>query len=133
MLTAAHCQGVFFDGMFISAYNFSSSIEDNIYREVELQVRHKGYNQNISVIVDDLMVIKLSEPVTEIQPVALNRDPDLPTSYEKLYAAGFGLMSYFQGAPSELQKVDLHYIPPDICGNYYRNFENVDSGPGLLW
>ena len=130
MLTAAHCQGVFFDGMIISVYNFSSSREDSIYREVETQVRHKGYNQNISIIIDDLMVIKLSEPVPEVTPVALNSDPALPIDYAPLYAAGFGVISYRQETPSELQKVDL-----SICGNYYRpdRFENVGFGPGLLW
>lgn len=98
-----------------------------------MQVRHKGYNQNMSVIVDDLMVIKLSEPVTEVTPVALNRDPDSPTFYEKMYAAGFGIVSYLRQSPPDLQKVDLHYIPPDLCESYYKRFDNVDAGPGLLW
>lgn len=81
------------------------------------------------------MVIKLSEPVPEVSPVALNSDPELPIDYAPLYAAGFGLISYRQDTPSELQKVDLYYFPPDICGNYYSpdRFDNVGFGPGLLW
>ncbi len=119
--------------MIVSAYHFTNSRDDSIYREIERQVRHPGFNQNVSVIVDDLLVIQLSQSVTEVEPVKLNWDPASPVYYEKMYAAGFGLVSYQQESPSELQKVDLHYIPPEVCTNYYNRFENVDSGPGLLW
>lgn len=75
ILTAAHCQGGFNYGAM--AYDPSTRMF-NRYKKVDLQIAFPDYYQNIEVINYDLMVLRLSTPITDIQPVTLNNDPDFP-------------------------------------------------------
>uniref|UniRef100_A0A7S4AIX2 Peptidase S1 domain-containing protein n=1 Tax=Pseudo-nitzschia australis TaxID=44445 RepID=A0A7S4AIX2_9STRA len=74
IVTAAHCQGAFNYGAM--AYNPSSRLLDQ-YRNVDLQIVYPDYYQTDSINYD-IMIVRLSSPITNIVPIVLNYDPDFP-------------------------------------------------------
>ena len=74
IITAAHCQGAFNYGAM--AYNPSSRQLDQ-YRNADLQIVYPDYYQSDSINYD-IMIIRLSSPITNVVPVVLNYDPDFP-------------------------------------------------------
>ena len=75
ILTAAHCHGGFNYGAM--AYNPITERLDR-YTTVDLQIAYPNYYQNLDVINFDLMILRLSSPITDIEPVLLNANPDFP-------------------------------------------------------
>ena len=137
VLTAAHCQGSFVDGVIVSAYELDSTVNENeIHRHVDRQYRHPGYNDELDVVEHDLMILRLSEPVHNVFPVTLNANPYVPSENEpdeKLLAIGYGLKSLTGELPAVLQKVELSYLPPRFCDPILEEGANVDAGGGILW
>ncbi|KAG7368016.1 trypsin [Nitzschia inconspicua] len=130
ILTAAHCQGAFNYGVvmfnpFLDALNW--------YNTVDLQIAHPDYYSNIALINNDIMVLRLSEPVTEIVPVRLNQDPDFPVPGRDVTAAtGFGLTDFAAGTlPSQLQVGYLSPITNADCASRGR-FLNVVLSADVL-
>lgn len=78
IVTAAHCQGAFNYG--VMAYNpFSGELDQ--YKTVDLQIAYPAYYRSDSINYD-IMVMRLESPVVDVQPVALNYDPDFPIRRE---------------------------------------------------
>jgi len=75
ILTSAHCHGGFNYGAM--TYNPITQRLDR-YTTVDLQIAYPNYYQNLNVINFDLMILRLSSPITDIEPVLLNDDPDFP-------------------------------------------------------
>ena len=136
VLTAAHCQGFFGDGVIVSAYDFdpSSSRGGAVQRQVDLQYRHHGYNYDPDLWKDDIMILRLTELVIDVAPVVLNRDPDVPSEdSETLTGLGFGYTSLNWTLPSALKKVDLSYIPRQECEEIFSEVDYVQTGEGIMW
>ncbi|KAG7347384.1 trypsin [Nitzschia inconspicua] len=130
ILTAAHCQGAFNYGVvmfnpFLDALNW--------YNTVDLQIAHPDYYSNIALINNDIMVLRLSEPVTEIVPVRLNQDPEFPVPGRDVTAAtGFGVTDFAAGTlPSQLQVGYLSPITNADCASRGR-FLNVVLSADVL-
>mmetsp|Transcript_12230 Transcript_12230/g.34963 ORF Transcript_12230/g.34963 Transcript_12230/m.34963 type:complete len:541 (-) Transcript_12230:1237-2859(-) len=98
ILTAAHCQGAFNYGAM--AYNPSSGKMDR-FETVDLQIAYPDYYESDSINYD-IMVMRLSSPINDIQPVVINYDPDFPirrnekmeeasTSFAVLEGLGLGI------------------------------------------
>lgn len=125
--------GVFGGGVYISAFDYDNAEDGSIYRQVDRHYRNLGYNQNISIVANDIMVIRLAEPVRNVSPVSLNQDSEEPTDFEKLMTLGFGFTSFDGDIPTQLMQVEMNYIPPETCFDDLEVFDNVQPGPGILW
>ena len=133
VLTAAHCQGVWTDGVFIGSTRFNGN--DGLYSAVTNQYRHPGYDTDRELIGnDDVMVLKLPRPIYDVIPVQLNADNNRPSGDDRACTAvGFGLTSFEGSPPSLLQFAHLEYVPPDVCEFWADFAEVVDFDRGILW
>jgi len=77
ILTAAHCHGGFNYGAM--AYNPDTEMF-NRYTTVDLQIGYPKYYQNLNIINYDVMIMRLSSPITDVEPVLLNSDPSFPVN-----------------------------------------------------
>jgi trypsin len=129
ILTAAHCQGGFNYGAM--AYDPSTGLV-NRYKKVDLQIAFPEYYSNLDIINYDLMILRLSKPITDIKPVMINADPDFPINNNSslLDALGFGLTE--DGSVSQVLKVG-HFTPitNDQCFQRFR-IANVDLSEDIL-
>lgn len=91
ILTAAHCQGNFNEGVVV--YNPSSQSYSRLVG-VDRQAVYPDYHEKQTVANFDVMVLRLKTPVTDVVPVAINSDPNFPTAgVDIANATGFGLTS----------------------------------------
>jgi secreted trypsin-like serine protease len=130
ILTAAHCQGGFNYGAM--AYDPSTG-QFNRYKTVDLQIAFPDYYSNLDVINYDLMILRLSKPITDVKPVMINGDPDFPinnSTSSPLDALGFGLTE--DGTVAEGLKAG-HFTPitNDQCFQRLQ-IANVDLSDDIL-
>lgn len=77
IVTVAHCHGGFNYG----AMTYDSESETFArYKTVDLQIAHPKFYQNLENINYDIMIIRLTTPITDVEPVVLNDDPDFPVN-----------------------------------------------------
>lgn len=78
----------------------------------------------------DIMVIKLETPSAK-PTIRLNADPNLPEAERamKMWTMGFGATdaSTRQGNPTELQVIDVEYVPQNTCGASFRMIDISDD------
>jgi secreted trypsin-like serine protease len=67
----------------------------------------------VEILNNDVAVLFLPEPVTDITPVSLNTDPKIPEEGDPLDVAGWGLTE--SGYPSVPSAVTLNYVSNDAC------------------
>jgi secreted trypsin-like serine protease len=130
ILTAAHCQGAFNFGAVV--YNPTMNMF-NIRVGVDRQVAHPGYFAETDYINSDLMVLRLNQPQTDIQPVILNSDPNFPEPYvDQMQAAGFGAISYPDTTfPLDLQVGYFSSMTTIDCTSRIE-FSNVRLGDDII-
>lgn len=131
LLTAAHCHGFFNYG--VRMYDPSTRQFTRRRRIVE-QWRHPNFNLDNSNFNWDLLVMRLEEPVNDIDPVILNEDPSVPSRGEILEAIGFGATAYGENLSSVLLSGELEYILPRTCDDSISRFgiSGAVSGDELL-
>ena len=130
ILTAAHCQGAFNFG----ALTYRPQTQSfNRLRRVDMQRVHPSYHVDKTYINYDLMVIRLSDPITDVMPVVLNSDPDTPSTSTRTAATGFGVTDFEQaiasngssgGVPANLQVGYFRPLTLQECSSRGR-FSNV--------
>ena len=133
VLTAAHCQGAWTDGVYVGAYQFDNKDSRSQFRRVERQYRHPQYDFDRQFIAADLMLLFLESPVDGITPVQVNSDPDLPTKAATVQVLGFGNTAQDGPRPNRLQTARLDYVSPDVCEFWISFFRNVDYDYSILW
>jgi hypothetical protein len=113
ILTAAHCQGAFnYGAMLFNPFTESFTW----YSTVDLQIAYPDYYRDIQLINGDVMILRLSEPVTNLVPVQLNSDPDLPFPEQDVaHATGFGLTDFDGAIADSLQVGYFHAISNAEC------------------
>ena len=114
VLTAAHCSDSF-DKIQFNRYNLKNTSEHvETLRPVEL-FWHPLYNE--SLYHYDILIVKLDSPVSVIEPVRINRLPDVPRNGQELTAVGWGLTEVNEDDSYSdiLQGVSVRYIPTDVC------------------
>ena len=75
IVTAAHCHGGFNYGAMAYDPNTERFTQ---YRPVDMQIAYPRYYEDINVINYDLMILRLSSPITNVEPIGLNSDPAFP-------------------------------------------------------
>jgi trypsin len=119
LLTAAHCHGLFNYGVWL--YNPKTQKFDRLMRVVE-QWRHPNFNLDNSNYNWDLLVLRLEEPVSDIQPVVFNNNPNVPSTNELLEAVGFGSTDSGGEMSNILLVGELQYMSPRICADRLSTF-----------
>ena len=133
VLTAAHCQGVWMGGVYIG--NTRADGRDGLYAPVVGQYRHLGYDFDRDLVgFDDVMILKLPQPITDIVPIQLNSNRNRPSGDDRaLTAVGFGLTSDGGFLPRLLQYADLEYVPSEVCRFWHEFTDVVNFQEGILW
>ena len=106
VLTAAHCkegdaaesfvqQG--FDIYFVSATNVYSALQNNSYDAIAMvsnMEAHSGFNPNDqSSIRDDIGLMRLAQPIRNIDPIPLNTQLPNASSWDYIRFVGYGITS----------------------------------------
>lgn len=120
ILSAAHCAGIGSDSIIVGAHQkwWGQTSGDAERRTIAPDRRvHPDYDS--STFANDFVVMKLTEPVTHIEPVMLNGNMASPESGETLTAIGFGSLSQGGWTPRLLQEVDVQYVSHEQCNIQY--------------
>ena len=114
-------------------YDSSTQTFDRRTRIVE-QWRHPNFNLNNGNLNWDVLVMRLEEPVYDIEPVPLNSDTTVPAENEILVSAGFGATEYLGDTTTVLREGQFQYIIPGECDNLISAFKltGVVGGEELL-
>lgn len=131
LLSAAHCQGYFNYG--VQLFSPEQRQFDRRSRIVE-QWRHPDFNRHNGNYNWDILVMRLAEPVYDIEPALLNNDPNVPSEDEILKAVGFGALEYEGELSSTLMEGEVRYMLPSTCGERIAEFKitGIESGEDVL-
>jgi Trypsin len=131
LLTAAHCHGLFNYGVLM--YNPMTLQFDRKMKVVE-QWRHPNFNLDNTILNWDLLVMRLEQPVYDIQPIALNSDPNVPSQDELLKAVGFGALQFGGELSSILRVGEFQHMSASNCAQMLSDLEitGTETGDELL-
>lgn len=91
-------------------------------RRVERRIIHPDYN--VQSWDFDVMLLKLSLPVTTVPKISLNTNPAVPNVLDTVTPLGLGRLEEVDGDfPEVLQEVDVRVIDPNKC-NQQPMYEN---------
>ena len=130
ILTAAHCDEIVGDNIFIGAYSMSDPlavVADGEQQQIMTRVLHPDYNPD--TIENNLMVLKIDSP-SSIQPVKLNTDPTNPNDGKDVVGIGFGDIDPEPGEsdvefPKVLQKVTMPIVAYNQCAQDYEAIQDL--------
>ena len=123
VMTAAHCKGAFDDGVRIGVGNINDS-SDGVTRQVVKEISHPNYDDITTA--NDIMLLKLDQPVQGIQPVAWETSTASPTTGDTLTVMGFGATSEGGVESSTLLQVDVKAVDGDTCNRQYNGEVDLD-------
>ena len=130
-VSAGHCQNLF-PGLSIYLGGILPDRSDakEVVEILEERV-HPLYNR---FILDyDILVLRLSRPVTSLTPLAWNADPALPVDGDVLTVMGFGLTEYAGPRADELLQVEVPAVEQSMCEAVYDDItENMLCAGGEL-
>lgn len=114
LLTAAHCVGAFVQsGVLIGGIRIDGS-DKLSFAEVDKEYPHYAYDP--STDLNDIMLIKLESQVTNIEPLSLNFDNNVPQqSNESVTVMGFGYTSENGTFSQLLRKTNIVTIDYQQC------------------
>ena len=117
LLTAAHCQDAFpvGGGVIVNAFREMNPYTPGaVYATVVEQLVDPLY---VSFLYNDLLLVKISPPVTSVDPIEINFDPNIPSQAQarKMTIVGFGLTADGGSIPYDLQQAVLPEVPYKEC------------------
>lgn len=116
-ITAAHCRGVFRDGVMIGGTVYDGS--ESEHHTVEYEIAHPQYKRYSNFnFQNDIMLVKLTKPSSApIQP--MNFDTTIPIADNTMYATaiGFGFVEEDGTLPYQLRKVDIIVNDAETCNS----------------
>ena len=124
VLTAAHCTNAWLpnvnvDGVIIGSINRRYPTSGGVYRRIESVLKHPSYSSYSQRY--DIMLVKLSQPVTTITPAQLNENSQIPSDYAPVTAVGFGATNEGGGITNTLMQVDVNIVPFSTCDAQYSS------------
>jgi hypothetical protein len=127
LLTAAHCDLAFVVGedVHVGAFVRGTSTEGAVRRTIARAIPHPNYQE--ATVLNDFMVVQLSDAVSTIAPIVLNADPAVPAAQEDVTVMGFGLLENGGSVTSLLNEVDLQALRHDNCRSAYLGIANIDE------
>jgi len=114
LLTAAHCNPLETNQVVVHAYHKGRPSENSELRWIERRIVHPQYN--IDTWNFDVMLLKLSEPVTTVEKVKINNDSSKPAVLDTVTPLGLGRIAEVDGSfPNVLQEVHVRVIDSRKC------------------
>jgi secreted trypsin-like serine protease len=136
VLTAAHCFKTTGSIAKVKVYvNYTDNKEITGYeyeRDVSLFLQHPDYD---NVFANDVAMLLLAAPVTQVIPVALNADPTVPSVGANVEVIGVGSLidAAIPQFPDYLQVVELQVDDSVSCATDYRNVQGLTfNAPTLV-
>ncbi len=121
VLTAAHCvmdsDGSISKTPMIAFANSYSLTDNGIEVQADKLYPHPKFN--INTVDNDIALIHLKTPITEVTPIAL--DHSVPADSSMIQVAGWG-NTLTQGShyPNDLMQINMPVINFDTCNNSYQ-------------
>lgn len=114
VMSAAHCDPISTNNVRINrsrgvGYNVGRG---DIYTMID-RFPHPDYNGNTHD--NDIMLMRLAEPVMDHDPIPLNFNDNIPTDGQDLTVIGFGRLESGGSSPNTLQEVVVQYVDTDTC------------------
>jgi secreted trypsin-like serine protease len=128
LVSAAHCQGIFADGVILGTVSLSGNLASDV-RGVAGE--YPNPNFNYYTLAGDVMLIKLAEPVNDPSIITpYNTDSSNPTDGDTVTVIGFGAQE--EGGPpsNDLMEVQVQIASYDECYQaYFQPFygSNIQS------
>ena len=119
ILTAAHCGGGFLAGVNIGGIllDGTDAVET---LAVDFEFPHPDYDE--ATQVNDIMLVKLTDPSTLSPVVQMNFDEVIPEIGDVVTLAGFGDTADGGDPSNELLMVTVDTYADDICFNLYNSY-----------
>ena len=119
VLTVAHCGGGFLAGVNIGGilFNGTDAVET---LAVDAEFPHPDYQATNRL--NDIMLVKLTDPSALSPVVELNFDASIPTVGEVVTVIGFGDTTEGGETSNELLTVNVDTYADDFCFNLYNSF-----------
>lgn len=126
LLTAAHCQGVFLDGVYLGGTKIDGS-ESEVIMVLD-EIPHPEFVEE--TYQNDIMIVKLAwDPKSDksnhkgavFQQLGMDKDSVKPGQVAK--AIGFGYTEEFGQVSNELREVELDVISNDVCDRTYGTIQ----------
>ena len=117
VLTAAHCFGSFARGILYNGINLSGG-EGELFRGVASEFPHPEYNNETDA--NDIMLVLLSNPATNVPFQELNFDPDQPISGESATVIGYGRVEETGNISQVLLQTEVDIVDFDTCDEFFR-------------
>ncbi|KAL3903702.1 MAG: hypothetical protein SGARI_005255, partial [Bacillariaceae sp.] len=121
VLTAAHCQWAFYESMqvIVGAFQIDNADSEGQVLDIRRVIPHPDFLDNGSS-ENDILLLLLSEVVTDITPFDYNTDPGFPQIMEDpLTIVGFGTTSEGGNVSQVLRTVDVYEFSYDECKATY--------------
>ena len=117
VISAAHCRGVFDEGIRIGSNEITGSDGNGEVYEIERDLIHPDYSRY--ELNNDVMLIKLAT-ISDIPYTIMNLNPSYtPTAGEAVRVIGFGATRDRGPSSPELLAVDLEIVDSDTCYSAY--------------
>jgi len=131
VITAAHCQGAFNNGVLVLDENTNDFTR---LLPIDHQRRHPEWAINRDSLNFDILLLRLATPLTSTdvaQPIQINTNSIYPSNGQRLKAYGFGLTEDEIISP-KLIEADVTYINNDECWGRGIQFNNVMKGEDVM-
>jgi trypsin len=115
VLTAAHCTTIFNDGWQQGGITLDGLGSQRV--NVAQSVPHPDYEPGPEY--NDIMLVKLAEPIVDAPIQKLNFNPDVPSDGTTVTVIGFGNTADGGQASFQLQQVQSTTVSFDVCNSYY--------------
>ena len=112
-LSAAHCAAAFGGDYLILGSNNVYGLDGAPLIPIASVYPHPAYTPGTEE--NDIMLIKLGQPVLSVPVIPLNDDPSLPVEGQILRVMGFGRVVENGDISEELLEVDLEFVSMPTC------------------
>lgn len=121
LLSAAHCNLLNLTHALVGAWDLNTESPQSVVVEIVQTVPHPRFND--TTLDNDLVVIRISPPVTSIAPVAINWDVNVTGQGDPLTIMGFGLTDSGNDDDSShvLMQAQVTEVSTKQCSDYYVN------------
>jgi secreted trypsin-like serine protease len=135
VVTAAHCQYAFYEKMQVTvgAYQIDNADREGDVVDIKRVIPHPGFVDNGSSR-NDILLLHLSNVVTDITPFDYNTDPDFPGVMEEpLTIVGFGTTTEGGAVSQKLRMVDVYeFSHKDCVATYPDALKNISLCAGTV-
>lgn len=118
LISAGHCSVAFTKGAIVGATIEGATTPGSVSVTIDQQVVHPNFQ---SFMHNDVMILKVSPPVTSITPIPIDFNPSLPSANEPLEIIGFGKTSDTGGISNTLQEASVLEVSSSQCQAIYGN------------